>query len=126
MVALISTDCSMKRLLEFCCSLWMVCSSNYTPVSLLLSLRSWRDFACECLSQVTRATFSFNLWRNIVALQVERVVTHITTPCSTCHATNFSLASCSNVAQSRFDFYFSQQIFSTCNIEICGTLSMRW
>ena len=47
--------------------------------------------------QVIRATFSFNLTRNIVALQVERVVACIATPCSTCHATNFSVASCSNM-----------------------------
>ena len=42
--------------------------------------------------QVIRATFSFNLSRNIVALQVERVAARITTACSTCHATNFSVA----------------------------------
>ena len=33
------------------------------------------------------------LSRNIVALQDERVVAHITTACSTFHATNFSVAS---------------------------------
>ena len=44
-----------------------------------------------------RATFLFNLSRNIVALQVERVVVHISTACSTCLATNFGVASCSNM-----------------------------
>ena len=43
-------------------------------------------------TQQVRATFSFNLRRNIVALQVERVVARITTACSTFHATNFSVA----------------------------------
>ena len=47
--------------------------------------------------QVIRTTFSFNVWRNIVALQVERVVAPITTACSTCHRTNFSVTSCSNM-----------------------------
>ena len=37
------------------------------------------------------------IWRNIVALQVEQVVAPITTACSTCHATNSSVASCSNM-----------------------------
>ncbi len=46
---------------------------------------------------VIRATFLFNLSRNIVALQVERDVARITTPCSTCLATNFDVASCSNM-----------------------------
>ena len=44
-----------------------------------------------CKGQVIRATFSFNLRRNIVALLV------FTTACSTCHATNFSVATCSNM-----------------------------
>ena len=47
--------------------------------------------------QIIRATFSFNLSRIIVALQVERVVSRITTACSTCHATNFSVVNCSNM-----------------------------
>ena len=42
---------------------------------------------------VIQATFLFNLSRNIVALQVERVVARITTTFSTCLATNFSVAS---------------------------------
>ena len=33
----------------------------------------------------------------IVRHKVERVVARITTACSTCHATNFSVASCSNM-----------------------------
>ena len=37
------------------------------------------------------------IWRNIVALQVERVVAPIATACSTCHPTNSSVASCSNM-----------------------------
>ncbi len=39
----------------------------------------------------------FNLSRNIVALQVEQVVARITTARSTCLATNFDVASCSNM-----------------------------
>ena len=46
-------------------------------------------------AQVIWATFSFNLWRNIVALQVERIF--VATACSTRHATNSSVASCSNI-----------------------------
>ena len=42
---------------------------------------------------VIRATFLFNLSRNIVALQVEQVVARSTTACPTCLATNFSVAS---------------------------------
>ncbi len=41
--------------------------------------------------------FLFNLFRNIVALQVERVVARITTARSTCLVTNFGVASCSNM-----------------------------
>ena len=47
----------------------------------------------ETKGQVIQATFLFNLSRNIVALQVELVVARITTACSTCLATNFSVAS---------------------------------
>ena len=45
--------------------------------------------------QEKRGTFlPFNLWRNIVALQVERVVARITIARSTFHVTNFSVTSC--------------------------------
>ena len=50
-----------------------------------------------CKGQVIQATFLFNLCRNIVVLQVEGVVAHTTNAFSTCHATNFSVASCDNM-----------------------------
>ena len=43
--------------------------------------------------------FLFNLSRNIVALQFERVVARIMTACSTCHATSFSIASWDNMSR---------------------------
>ena len=46
-----------------------------------------------------RATFLFNLSRNIVALQIELVVARITTAWSTCLTTNFGVESCSNMLQ---------------------------
>ena len=48
---------------------------------------------------VIQATFLFNMTRNIVALRVERVVARITTVCSTCLATNFSVASLKKLLQ---------------------------
>ncbi len=48
---------------------------------------------------VIRATFLFNLSRNIVALQIERVVARITTARSTCLATNFGGASWKKLLQ---------------------------
>ena len=42
-------------------------------------------------------TFLFNLSHSIVALQAKRVVSRITSLRSTCLATNFRVASCSNM-----------------------------
>ena len=54
---------------------------------------------CDSKGQVIRETFSFNISRNNVALQVERVAARITTAFSTFHATNFSVVSCSNMVR---------------------------
>ena len=70
-------------------TLWYIRLFNHT-------LGTFEMFANH-KGQVIRAAFLFNLSRNIVALQVERVVARITTTCSTCLATNFSVASCSNM-----------------------------
>ena len=48
--------------------------------------------------QVIRETFSFNLWRNIVALQVERVVATEVDPSSTFWNKFFQLATLKFVA----------------------------
>ena len=56
-------------------------------------------YNCKNVGQVIRGTFSSNLLRNVVVLQVERVVARITTACSTCHATNFSVASWKTLLQ---------------------------
>ena len=79
-------------------------------------------FKASISNTVIRATFSFNLWRNgIVALQVERAfVARITTACSTCHATNFSVVSCRNMLHEVDpSSTFCNNFFSTCNTEIC-------
>ena len=55
----------------------------------------------------------FNLSRNIVALQVERVVARVTTACSTCLATNFSVASYTNM------LHKVEPSSTFCNNEIC-------
>ena len=74
--------------------------------------------------QVIRATFSFNLSRNIVALQVEqrccpyyhRVLSLPRNKCQCCKLKNF-------VAKSRIRVYFAQHIAVTCNTEICCVAS---
>ena len=72
---------------------------------------SWTFFQCYSTTtskgQVIRAIFSFNLWRNIVALQVERFVARITSTGSTCQAT-ISCKLQEYVAQSRPESYFLQ------------------
>ena len=73
--------------------------------------------------QVIWTAFPFNLSRNIVASQVERVVARITTACSTCHATNFSVASCSNTLRKVDPSSTFWNIFSTCNTEVCCLVS---
>ena len=79
-------------------------------------------FKASISNTVIRTTFSFNLWRNgVVALQVERAfVARITTACSTCHATNFSVVNCSNLLHEVDpSSTFCNKFFSTCNTEIC-------
>ena len=71
--------------------------------------------------QVIRATFSFNLPQHCCTASWTSCC-RITTAGSTCHATNFTQQCCKlqqYVAQSRPEFYFWQQIFSTCSNEIC-------
>ena len=69
--------------------------------------------------------FSFNLSGNIVTLQVERVVARINTACSTCHATNFSVASCSDTLRKvdQISTFCNNIMFSTCKAEICSVTS---
>ena len=71
--------------------------------------------------QVMRTTFSFNLWRNIVILQVKLVVARITI------ALPRNIFQCCKlkkiVAKSRTWVYFVQHIAATYNTDICCVAS---
>ena len=72
--------------------------TNYC-IQVLAFTRKGDGNMSDCLITLTgedgkrTSSFLFNLWRNIVALQVEQVVARIITACSTFHATNFSVVS---------------------------------
>ena len=90
--------------LSCCCT--SILLSNRRILRILHLLNHTKHDKQKSKGPVIRVTFLFNLSRNIVAFQVERVVARITTACSTCLATNLCCKLQQHVAQSRTEFYF--------------------
>ena len=74
---------------------------------------------------VIRATFFFNLSRNIVALQVEISVARISTLWPTCLATKHNVASWGNMLR-KVDLSSTQRRLATHRTALWVNITIRW